>query len=240
MALRGIQLQYFGGKARISKPLAEFLNGELDEEQPFVDAFCGSCNVISKINRNRLRVANDKHEYLIAMWVALQNGWIPPENVSKEDYYYVKNNPDEDKALTGFIGFGCSFAGKWWGGYAKCKNRNYASNAKNSCEKKIGRVSDVQFNAGDYTSVEIPYGSLVYCDIPYKDTTKYTTGDFNYEDFYSWCKRLEINGNQVFVSEYAHNVPEDAKVVFSIKSKQDIRNRENGKKTTEEVVFRFL
>ena len=28
---------------------------------------------------------------------------------------------DENPALTGFVGFGCSFGGKWWGGYAKDK-----------------------------------------------------------------------------------------------------------------------
>ena len=61
-------MRYFGGKQRISGPLSDYLNKCLKKEQPFVDLFCGSCNVISKIDNNRLRIANDKHEYLIAMW----------------------------------------------------------------------------------------------------------------------------------------------------------------------------
>ena len=61
-------MQYFGGKVRISKNLALFINNQLKENQTFVDLFCGSCNVISKIDNNRLRIANDKHYYLIEMW----------------------------------------------------------------------------------------------------------------------------------------------------------------------------
>ena len=37
-----------------------------------------------------------------------------------------------------FVGFGCSFAGKWFGGYARSNDkRNYAKMAKNSLNKKI-------------------------------------------------------------------------------------------------------
>lgn len=109
-------MQYFGGKQRIAKSLASYLNSILEPNQPFVDLFCGSCNVISKIDSNRRRIANDKHKYLIAMWKELQRGWIPPDTFSKEEYYEVKETPDAKPYLTGFVGFGCSFSGKWWGG----------------------------------------------------------------------------------------------------------------------------
>ena len=123
-------MQYFGGKARISKHLAEFLNGLLEDGQPFVDAFCGSCNVVSKIDPDRIRVANDVHYELIEMWKALQNGWVPPDDVSYEDYKHIKQHGlPHEKA---FVGFGCSFSGKYWGGYARCKRGdNYARSAHN-------------------------------------------------------------------------------------------------------------
>ena len=60
-------MRYFGGKQRISKPLSKFLNEQLKENQPFVDLFCGSCNVMINIEGDRLKIANDKHKYLIAM-----------------------------------------------------------------------------------------------------------------------------------------------------------------------------
>ena len=47
---------------------------------------------------------------------------------------------------------------------------------------------------------------MIYCDIPYRDTTDYKTEKFPYEEFYEWCKLLSKN-NTVLISEY--NMPED-------------------------------
>jgi len=141
-------MRYFGGKQRISKHLAEFLNVQLKEGQPFVDAFCGSCNIISKIDSNRCRIANDKHKYLIAMWKGLQEGWVPPIKVTKEVYYQVKDNKGEDAALTGFAGFGSSFAGKWFGGYAHLDKRTgawYSEASRNSLMRKFKTLTNVTF-----------------------------------------------------------------------------------------------
>ena len=66
----------------------------MKDEQPFVDLFCGSCNIITKIDDNRVRIANDKHKYLISMWKELQNGWTPPQNLTREEYINIKNNKD--------------------------------------------------------------------------------------------------------------------------------------------------
>lgn len=44
------------------------------------------------------------------------------------------------------------------------------------------------------------------CDPPYRDTTKYATGDFDYDKFYAWCKEMSKT-NIVLVSEYW--MPED-------------------------------
>ena len=239
-------MQYFGGKARISKPLAEFLNGELEEGQPFVDAFCGSCNVISKIDPNRVRIANDKHEYLIAMWKALQDGWIPPEHVSKEDYYHIKNNPDENKALTGFVGFGMSFGGKYFGGFTGEVSKNgqdYLKCAKNGVFKKIVGLDKVHFHNNDFKSITVPENSMIYCDIPYKGTTQYnkaTVGHFPHEDFYAWGRLMSKKGHKVYVSEYVYNVPDDCEILWSIQSGTTNAAWQGSAKKTEEVVFRFL
>lgn len=42
-------MRYFGGKAKIAKELSKELQSRLKEGQTFVDLFCGSCNVVSKI-----------------------------------------------------------------------------------------------------------------------------------------------------------------------------------------------
>ena len=148
-------MQYFGGKQRIAKPLCEFLNASLSEGQIFIDLFCGSCNVVSNIRQDVKRYANDKNKYLHALFTCLQQGMILPDEISVEDYYRIKKMPEnsqEDLALKAFVGFGCSFAGVWWGSYARgSEGRNYAKNAFNSTMKKSNKMQDVIFSCMDYS-----------------------------------------------------------------------------------------
>ena len=235
-------MQYFGGKQRISKPLAEFLNSKLKEGQTFVDLFCGSCNVVAKIDDNRLRMANDKHKYLIAMWKSLQEGWIPPDNITREEYKYIKNNKDELPHLTGFVGFGCSFAGRWFEGYAyNSKGFNYCMCSKKSCIKKLKKLNGVVFTNKNYNEVNIPSGSLVYCDIPYKGTKPYCkseVGVFNHDEFYQWV-RDNSNTYDIYISEYKKNVPSDFEIVWEIESRKLIRNAKNEAVSTVEVLIKY-
>ena len=46
--------------------------------------------------------------------------------------------------------------------------------------------------------------SLIYCDIPYKNTAEYAGGGFDHESFYDWTER---QSEPVIISEYA--MPED-------------------------------
>lgn len=234
-------MRYFGGKQRISKPLSQFLNSQLKDNQPFVDLFCGSCNVITKINSNRLRIANDKHKYLIAMWKELQNGWIPPDSISEEEYLYLKRNKDECLYLSGFVGFGCAFAGDWFQGYAKSKDRNYCLNAKNSTMRKLNNLKDVEFYNEDYRDLNIPKRSLVYCDIPYKNAIQHTKnllGEFNHDEFYQWVKN-NADKYDIYISEYKENVPEGFEIVWQYKSKKDIRDKHGIQSDTIEVLIRY-
>jgi len=246
-------MRYFGGKYRIAKPLSEFLNRQLKPNQPFIDLFCGSCNVVSNINDDRIRVANDIHPYLIDMYKALKKGWIPPDEISREQYNYMniiaKNShnpfglggdtfPNE---LIGFTGFACSYFGKWFGGYAdegKRGYRNFAKDGKNSILKKMKKLSNVEFSCGSYDErIIYPY-SLVYCDIPYKNKTGYSklTGEFDHDKFYEWCKKSKEYCT-IYVFEYDYNVPDFGKIVWEYKSKTDVRNKNNERIETKEVLF---
>lgn len=57
---------------------------------------------------------------------------------------------------------------------------------------------------------------VIYCDIPYRDTTKYSTGGFPYEEFYEWVKKASVN-NTVLISEY--NMPDDFKCIWQKETK---------------------
>ena len=52
---------------------------------------------------------------------------------------------------------------------------------------------------GSYKDVPIKQNSLIYCDIPYKNTDAYDN-DFDYEEFYTWA---ENQTEPVIISEYS-------------------------------------
>ena len=54
-----------------------------------------------------------------------------------------------------------------------------------------------------YDEIEIKPDSLVYCDIPYRNTDEYNEGGFNHDKFYEWALRQK---ELTLISEY--NMPE--------------------------------
>ncbi len=72
--------------------------------------------------------------------------------------------------------------------------------------ESLERLQSLTYSVGDYRDVEIPDGSVIYADIPYRTSTK--KGDygvrFDHEAFYDWC---EAQTQPLFISEYA--MPED-------------------------------
>ena len=210
-------MQYQGSKNRLSKAILPIIEQYRTPEQLYIEPFCGGCNIIDKVSGPR--VASDNHEYLIHMWIELQKGWIPPTDVSKEQYYHVKNNQSlYSKAYIGYVGFMCSFGAKWWGGYAaNSKGDNYADRASRVLTKQIQKLKDVQFISIDYRDYEFDSeleSAFFYCDIPYKDTTQYSGSKFDHEEFYEWCRRMKDQGHTILVSEY--EMPSDFECVLEI------------------------
>jgi len=230
-------MRYFGGKYRIAHALADYLNSQLKPGQTFYDMFCGSCNVVSKVKADK-RVANDKHPELMALHKHVQSGGDLPSNVTFEEYKQLKSDTTAPAWLRGFVGFGCSFAGRWWEGYARGNRQNYASCAKNSLQKKHNNLKDVAFFNKDYSDVELDTGSLVYCDIPYKSSTKRYAVEFDHQEFYAWAQTKALEGHTVLVSEYAGNVPAGWDVVWALVSKKGVRNAQGLQEATQEVLMK--
>lgn len=201
-------MQYLGGKSRLSKPISEIIN-QYSKNKTFVSLFCGSCAIESKVE-SKSKILNDSHRYLISMFRAIQDGYQIPENISKDEYERIKNNKDENEALTGFVGFACSFGGKWFGGYAHLKNyteKNYAAYSRNSLLKKMKGLDNAIFICKDYKDVYIHQDSVVYCDPPYIGTTSYSNSKkFNHDEFWDYMRKISEQ-NTVFISEYT--APDD-------------------------------
>ena len=81
------------------------------------------------------------------------------------------------------------------------KLRNYINGRYNSLKKQLPKLIDVEFTSMSYELMDIPDGSIVYCDPPYKNTLKYVY-DFDHEKFYNWCEKLSKRC-RVYISEYS-------------------------------------
>ena len=96
-------------------------------------------------------------------------------------------------------------------------------------------LSDViEFYSTDYQSVPIPENSVIYCDIPYKNTGTYQRHkktEFDYERFYDWAYRQT---QPIFISEYW--MPEDRFVcIAEIQRRETFSQTNKSKKTTERI-----
>lgn len=230
-------MHYFGGKFKISKDLTNVLN-PITKGKPFVDLFCGACNVVEKITTASSRTANDNNPYLIALLKAIQNGYEPPTCVTREQYNYTMGHLDENPALSGFVGIGCSFSGRWKNGYAKSDkyHANYAKDAHNSLLRQKQKLNGVLFTSCDYDKALIPDGAVIYCDPPYRNKRKhYFVNKFDYNAFTKW---VETNKNKydIYISEYKENIsawPSSYEVVWEKESCQEMLNRT---KTTEVLI----
>jgi len=226
-----------GSKNRIAKEIIPIITKDLKSDQYYVEPFVGGCNMIDKVNHS-LKIGADNNQYLIAMWKALQKGWNPPMQVSKIGYDDVKldfktNSDKYPDYLKGYVGFICSFRSKWWGGYAKANDKNdYIGSASRNVVKQTPNIMDVDFYSGSYDSLLIPNNSIIYCDPPYANTTKYNKDSFDSIKFWQWCRDKVKEGHKVFISEY--NAPDDFVCIWE---KEISSNLGNSSKTAIEKLF---
>ena len=87
----------------------------------------------------------------------------------------------------------------------------------------------------DYADVELPSPEdcVIYCDIPYENTTSYTTGNFDYERFYKWCQEKTAEGYQIYVSSY--ELPEDLFISVWEKQRHCKATSGSGKHVVEKI-----
>ena len=94
------------------------------------------------------------------------------------------------------------------------------------------RECKLTISVRDYREVEIPKGSVIYCDIPYKGVKQYLHMTFDHEAFYDWCeKQTEL----VVISEYA--MPEDRFVCVASRMRNSSFSATNNALTCEEKLF---
>jgi len=216
-------MKYIGSKNKYSNDILPFILNNRQPNQFYVEPFVGGFNLIDKVSGNR--IGNDIHFYLIELFKAIQNGWIPPE------YIDIRINKDKYPSyLVGFVGFGCSFSGKWFGGYARGANRNYALESKKNLLKQAPYLKGIIIENKSYNELVIPDNSIIYCDPPYNNTTKYKNS-IDYDIFWQWCRDKSIQGHKVYISEY--NAPSDFISIWNKTVHSDLKVSKDNKTNIE-------
>lgn len=228
-------MRYQGGKSKIAKQIAEKITTlEFARGRNLISLFCGSCAVECKLaNSFSSMVLNDNHFYLIELYKGLQNGYILPDDITEEQYRYVKEHQTEDPVLTGFVGFGCSFGGKWFGGYGRSKNRSHAAESKRALTRDMAILQNATFTCKDYRDVELPQDCVIYADPPYNNTTGYGREKFDSEKFWEYARGVSKN-HLMFISE--QTAPADFVTVWERPFTRTLDvNKQNQFKVTEKL-----
>lgn len=245
-------MRYKGGKASIAHKLAPFINDFIHSGSQYVEPFCGSLGMTRKINpTNKPFILNDVDPYLITMWKAMQNGWIPPESISNSDYDNLKLNKDSDNPLTGYAGYFLSFSGMFFSKQLEPRTRLH-SVTKQMCHddpekhafedfikiKKAFPRERASFHNRSYEDLFIPEKSIVYCDPPYAGTAIPGSSKVGFDSaaFWEWAKDLHTEkGCIVIVSEF--NCPDpDFGIIANIERPCNLKN---GKHRFTEKLFLY-
>ena len=189
------------------------------------------------------RIGCDIHKELIAMWNELQKGWIPPSHITEEEYISVRDNKEKyPDYYVGYVGYHATFGAKYFGGYARVRqgNRNMPKEGIKNLKKQATLLKDIEFKCCNF--LDLPKdkikGYVIYCDIPYKGTSKYSTDSFPYKEFYKWAIEMAKN-NTILISEY--NMPSNFKCIWEKEAKVNLdSNKCSGDESNKRVEKLFI
>jgi len=226
-------MQYQGGKSRIASYIAAKIRELYPTATEIWEPFCGGGAVTLALAKVGFTVyASDSHEDLILMWQALMRGETEPfTDVTEAEYAALKTAAPS--ARRGFVGFGASFGGGWWSGFARhpysIKRNSALESARNNA-----RLHDfnITFTLADYTST--PDHVLVYADPPYQGTKPYKGAPaFDHTAFWSWVR---LRQGTTFVSELSG--PDDIDIVWRKQHKSQNASNSPTTKATAKVIER--
>lgn len=237
-------IRYVGGKTRLAKDIAAVIKQHIQPQHLYYyEPFFGGGSMAQYTKAFGLwRIANDIHPGLINMYRMLQMGWEPPKYVNEAQYKELQNTTDESlsaSALRAYVGFGCSFGGKWFGGYARDKTgkRKLDHESYNRIIEHVDDIDDITFLCMDYRLLfPVTNECVIYCDPPYAGTLGYNTGNFDHISFWNTMRNWSNNGAAVFISEY--EAPDDFKIVWEKPRKTYMHHKATNNEHIERLFIR--
>lgn len=204
-------MKYVGSKNRLSKDLAPIIQSYITyTTKGYLEPFVGGGNMIDKIKCNN-KIGCDIHKELIALLNHVKTTTSDiPITITEDEYNHVKANMQNyDDWYIGLVGYCSTFGAKYFGGYArgfkedKITPRDIPSEGIRNLKQQAPNLKDIKFIHTKFQDIpkDKIKGYVIYCDPPYRGTTKYKTDEFPYEEFYQWVKDMSVN-NTVLISEY--------------------------------------
>ena len=228
-------MKYMGSKRRIAKEIIPIMLKDRTEGQYFYDLFCGGGNICENIKENI--VANDFNENVIKALELIKNNLeLIPKNKNEFTEQMYKDIKKTNSILKSYIGFALSYGGKWFGGWCRDgrNKRDYVNESYKNAVIQNKKIQNVDFLNKSYDEVKLKENSIIYCDIPYKETTKYNVNSFDHKKFYNWCIEKHKEGHQVFISEYY--MPQDRfKCIWSKEITSSLTKDTGSKKGVEKL-----
>lgn len=237
-------MKYVGSKNRLSKELAPIIQSYINENtKGYLEPFVGGANMIDKIKCDN-KIGCDIHKELIALLNKAKDDVDDiPNEITEDEYNNVKNNKQNyEDWYVGLVGFCSTFGAKYFGGYARVRkgNRNMPKEGIKNLKKQAPNLKDIEFKCCSF--LDLPKdkikGYVIYCDIPYRGTTKYKTQEFPYDEFYKWANEM-AKDNTVLISEY--DMPEGFKCIWQKETKANFdSNRKSGDENNKRVEKLFI
>ena len=240
-------MQYIGSKNRISNELIPIIQSYITKNtKGYLEPFVGGANVIDKIQHYN-KIGCDIHKELIALLIkARDNVEEMPNEITFNEYVDVKNNKEKyEPWYVGLVGFCATFGSKYFGGYARNTRGDNTDTTKtkrgiNALKKQAANLKGIRFENCNF--LDIPIKELkeyvIYCDIPYRGSTKYATKKFPYDEFYQWVKEMS-KYNTVLISEYS--MPEEFECIWQKETKVNFDcNRGKGNEKNKRIEKLFI
>ena len=228
-------MKYMGSKNRHAKELLPVVLKNRKRGQCYVEPFVGGGNMIDKVNGDRIGFDSDSNviEALISIRDSLHR--LPKSHIDFTEDEYNNLRKTSTYSHRGYAGFAFSYGGKWLGGWRRdgAGKRDYIAEAYRNAKKQSPYLQGVRLTQSDYMVIDVPHGSIIYCDPPYQGTTKYKSGEFNYIDFWAWCREKVLQGHSVFISEYS--APDDFECLWEKKVNSNLGKDTGFKKNIERL-----
>lgn len=230
-------MRYMGGKTRIVDQISAIMRARRGGRSTYVEPFMGGGSVAAAMAPVFETVhLSDWNKDLVMLHQAIQDGWIPPREISLEQWWELKR-ATESSALRAFAGFGASFGGAWFKSYAKNdKENDYIGASRRALLRYKPALAHAAFRHLDYRDAGdfVTDNALVYCDPPYAGTTGYRAVEkFDNDKFWDTVRDWSGTGAAVFVSEYT--APEDFTAVWRLKVNMTMNSESNVEKKVEQL-----